>query len=315
MGQDDSERRQRALDMAFGRFDAVAARMKEVYGLRLPRHVAVWAALGASLSDPEWEGLQELGWSSDGIMVWFEDGGLDRATRDGLDPRLHMRFRRDPPEFVTVMMGHTDGLHFGLWYDDPAELPSGLVHNYARDSAETWVSKPTVVGEIARRVRREIEEPDYPDEPAPSSLQALADALEWFRDADDKALAEGGPRRWAQAPRGEILGGAPPALLESSGDPRATRAAVNERYAAYCDKSGGAQVSKWVDEAMAELGQGKPAFALTLGRELHWLDAASWREKALELLCAAYGALGRHALADIARAHYAHRDLRSVDVY
>src|SRR5688572_13053986 len=29
------------------------------------------------------------------------------------------RFYYDPPELFTVMVGHTDGLHWGYWFDDP----------------------------------------------------------------------------------------------------------------------------------------------------------------------------------------------------
>jgi hypothetical protein len=43
------ERRAAALDTMYDRFDAVAARVNDVYGLRLPRHAAVGAAFFASL--------------------------------------------------------------------------------------------------------------------------------------------------------------------------------------------------------------------------------------------------------------------------
>ena len=41
----DIERRHAVLERSFERFPAVAARMQEIYGLRLPRHVAVAAYL------------------------------------------------------------------------------------------------------------------------------------------------------------------------------------------------------------------------------------------------------------------------------
>ncbi len=70
-----------------------------------------------------------------------------------------------------------------------------------------------------------------------------------------------------------------------------------------------------VATAREELADGKPAFALVLGRELHWFDDDRTRDEALALLKEAYGALGRDALASIAEVHHAHRDLRSVGVY
>ena len=74
-------------------------------------------------------------------------------------------------------------------------------------------------------------------------------------------------------------------------------------------------LSEWIMEAREELAKGKPAFAYTLGRELHWFDSDKHRKVGEELLLAAYEALGRHALADIARAHYKHRDLPMVSAF
>jgi Uncharacterised conserved protein (DUF2228) len=91
-----------------------------------------FAALWRSLTEVERKGMKSVVRSPGGIMTWFEDGGLSRKTRDGLDQRLESRFRADPPELVTVMWGNSDGLHFGLWYDDPMHGPTFLAHNYAR---------------------------------------------------------------------------------------------------------------------------------------------------------------------------------------
>ncbi|GIH06681.1 hypothetical protein Rhe02_47480 [Rhizocola hellebori] len=70
----------------------------------------------------------------------------------------------------------------------------------------------------------------------------------------------------------------------------------------------------WIAQALAELAGDKPAYALVLGRELHWFDNADYHEAALTLLTGAYRALDRSALAEITEVHYANRDLRSVDV-
>jgi hypothetical protein len=311
----DEDRRERALEEAFRSFNDVAERMKQVYGLRLPRHVAVWAAFVNSLSPLEAAGLNRMDYAPCGIMVWFERGGLERLTRDGLDPRLEMRFRCDPPELVTVMSGGSDGLHFGLWYDDPAELPSCIARNYARDSAETMAGEETALEQLDDEVWTRIEEPDYPEEPIPLSRYALAAALTWFRAANQRAVDEDGPPRWADAPRGAILGGLAPALPDDTGAPRTHRGAYEARYAAYKDDSKEPQVRAWIAEAQAEIARGKPAFALVLGRELHWFDAPAYRDDARSLLCAAYRALGRDALGEITEVHYAHRDLPMVGVF
>ncbi|MEQ1501562.1 MAG: ADP-ribosylation family protein [Myxococcota bacterium] len=302
----DDARRARCLDAAFARFDDASARFRAVYGLRLPRHLAVFSALCASLTALERRGLASLGRRPDGVTALIAEPGLFDHTRDGLDPRLHDRFRRDPPEFVTVMFGDTDGLHYGLWYDDPAEPPSFVVHNYARDSAETWTHRcATPIAALTRELFAALEEG-----PPTAGVLALGVALAAFADADARALADDGPRRWADVARPPVTGGMGPALPPGSGDPRP--AAEHARYAAY--RAEAPDVLGWIAEARAELAAGQPAFALVLGRELHWLDADPYRAASLELLTGAYEALGRHALAEIARVHHANRDLGDVGV-
>lgn len=232
-----------------------------------------------------------------------------RTARDGLDERLHCRFRRDPAELVTVLAGGSDGLHYGLWYDDPAELPSFVAYNYARDSAETWTAKaPTVLAQIRVVLDDALADDEGPDKYW--TLYPLRGALDWFAAADAAACAADGPPRWADAhrpPGGVTLG---PVLPPGSGDPR--NGQFIERLDAY--RADEAQARRWIAEAAAELAAGQPAFALVVGRELHWFDADRYRSDAVDLLAGAYRALGRDALAGIAEVHTAHRDLPSVDV-
>jgi hypothetical protein len=112
----DDARREAALSLMQARFPTVAARAWQVYGLRLPRHVAVFCALWASADAAELGALDHLMVRPFGFTEYFGDNGLLLTTRDGLDERLHGRYRCDPPEFVTVLGGGTDGLHYGLWY-------------------------------------------------------------------------------------------------------------------------------------------------------------------------------------------------------
>ncbi|MFI5912240.1 ADP-ribosylation family protein [Dactylosporangium sp. NPDC051541] len=304
-----------ALATMEARFPSVEEHFRRVYSLRLPRHLAVYAAFWAGLSDNAARCLSErLGLSPWGITEYFEDGGLDRVTRDGLDERLHCRFRRDPAEFVTVMGGDTDGLHFGLWYDDPAELPSFIAYNYARDSAETWSHHaPTLLHEIRIRLadaKRDVEldGPEHYEGMPP--FEPLEAALDAYADADAAALAADGPVTWAGAPRPRVAITIGPVLPEDAGDPRAAES--GERLDTYRDPARAAPV---IAAARSELAAGRPALALVVGGELHWLDADEYRPESTELLTGAYRALGRDALAGIVEVHHAHRDLRSVDIF
>jgi hypothetical protein len=306
-----------SLTVMGARFPDVAARVGAVYGLRLPRHMAVFAAFLDAIGDAGRRALyEEVGLRSGGISRYFEDGGLALHGRDGLDERLHCRFRRDPPEFVTVMWGDTDGLHYGLWYDDPAEPPSFVAYNYARDTAETWTDHlATPLDQVLNRMDR-VEE-DIAQDPGHEYLgaqdrQELRRACLAFHDADRRAYAQDGGSRWRDVARPAILGGPGPALPEGAGELRAGYARYDARYQGYRARS--PQVREWIAEAEADLAAGMPAFALVLGRELHWFDDDDYRPDSLRLLAGAYRALGRDALADITAVHHANRDLGSVDV-
>lgn len=306
----DEERRAVALATMWDRFPRVAERVRRVYGLRLPRHLAVFAAFWASADGAEREALSDLMVSPWGVTDYFSDDGLRLVARDGLDERLHARFRRDPAEFVTVLAGGSDGLHYGLWYDDPAELPSVIAHNYARDSAETWAcDSHTLLAVLRERVDAVISE--YGDEGEEAErMRPLIAALDWFDAADREALQADAQPRWASEPRLYCAVSLFPALLPDSGDPHLTES--YERLSAF--QSDATQVARWIAEAESELAAGRPALALAIGSELHWLDRDEYRRQGLDMLVGAYRELGRNALADIAEIHAKHRDLSSVEI-
>ncbi|WP_157963503.1 ADP-ribosylation family protein [Actinocorallia populi] len=292
------------------RFPAVSERVQQVYGLRLPRHLAVFCALWKSADSAERQALGHLGVGPFGVSDYFGDDGLRLVGRDGLDERLHGRFRCDPAEFVTVMTGGSDGLHYGLWYDDPAELPSFVAHNYARDSAETWTNHfPALIMELRDIVSMAMS--DYGDSGEEAEiLQPLVAALEWFAPAEYQALETDGKPRWASAARPSGFPSIFPALPPDSGDPHSSQS--SSRLSAF--RNGTPEAAEWITRAEQELAAGRPALALAVGGELHWMDRDDHRQQSRRLLVDAYRLLGRDALADLVEVHTAHRDLRSVDV-
>jgi hypothetical protein len=294
--------------------------------MRLPRHLAVFAAFWDSLDETETKGMDYVGRSSSGIMRYFEDGGLDLVCRDGLDERLESRYRLDPPEFVTVMHGDGGGLHYGLWYDDPAHLPHEVVKNWARDDPTTLDTETTtplgVLREEMDDFREELgfdnEEDDDLDEndldeneraglAAGRAVEAfaLADEQAWEADGGWSGIAaQGVEKQWV-----ETLGCPGLVLPRVAGDPVAGTTS-EERRQAYTARS-----ADWmIDWAERELAAGRPAFAAVVGHELRFEDFDEYRDRGWNLLIAAYRALGRHALADIAAVHYASLDLVSTHV-
>lgn len=287
----------------YGRFDTVAARFGDVYRLRLPRHAAVGAAFFASLDAEERYALDRLV-SPFGVLEYFADGGLDRIARDGIDERLDCRFRRDPAELVNVLSGNSDGLHFGLWHDDPADVPTFIAYNWARDSAETWThGYLSVVGQIYDWVQRAAG-----DDPSGANRYApLEPVFDWFATVDAEAVAADGERRWSGASRTPCAISIGAALPSGSGDARADGSLRIE--GAEAD-----EIREWATTALAEAAAGRPAYALSLGAEMHWRDRPEWQDTARDLLESGYRAAGRDALAEIVRVHYIHRDLPDVGV-
>lgn len=299
--------REAGLRAAQERFPAAAERMRAVYDMPLPRHLTFAAAFWLGLSPDEREDAWAyLGCGPAGVLEWFADDGLMRPAI--LDERLHFRYRCDPPEFVTVWSGNSDGGHWGLWYDDPRELPRLLAHNYARDDGCSGAGEATLLGCLLRSMERE----ELPAEVFPHAPQVQL----WLKEMHHHELAahrEEGIRRPPKR-SASCVAGMDPWL------PNATLpvdlvgyAAQERRYR--CFREAPAEASAWIDQARAELAAGAPLRALFLGRELHYVDTDPLREATSELLIAAYRALGRDALAEVVRVHHAHRDLPSVGIY
>jgi hypothetical protein len=83
---------------------------------------------------------------------------------------------------VTIGWGDSDGLHYGLWYDDPSQPPTTIVANYARDSAETWdLRQPSMILLLRKHIDELVKNAN---EPKQANLAALAAAVEAFLEPD-----------------------------------------------------------------------------------------------------------------------------------
>lgn len=295
--------------IAEGRFDAVAAHFAKVYAMRLPRHVTYTAAFFLGLDARE----RAAAWAFDaqalsGVGDWFEDGWIvDGALSKTAwaDERCHGRFRHDPPELVTFVAGTSDGSHWGLWYDDPRELPRVCAHNWARDSAETGSCEPTLLASLLARFDRQDD---------PEVTRQAAGLVDWMRDLASLELAA--HRAESIAPPWDrpdgCLGGMAPAGVAIPPDLLVLPAQSARATAHRGDPEA---VRAMIARAREELERGAPGRALFLGRELHFFDRDEHREACTWLLVDAYRALGRDALAEVVRAHHGARDMRTVDAY
>lgn len=305
--QEMRRRREAAVASALARFPAAAARMQATYGMRLPLHLAYGAAFWLGLTAEEArEAWAYLGNGLVGVGTWFEPGGLERPAR--LDERLHYRYRCDPPEFVTVFSGSSDGKHWGLWYDDPHELPRLVAYNYARDDAVTHTCHATLLGALHDEMTLEW----LPPEEWPHAARVLA----WLDEMHARELAAHAEEAIPPPPgrTNECVAGLDPVLAGAKLPADLVGNAAQEaRLKVYREEP--ARALRWIEQAHRELAAGQPLRALFLGRELHWFDSDPLREATTALMIAAYEATGRHPLAEIVKVHHAHRDLRSVAIY
>ncbi|HVI01750.1 MAG TPA: hypothetical protein VM869_23700 [Enhygromyxa sp.] len=294
------QRRRAALEQAYAGFPRLAEHVQAVWGLPLPRTLAVYHAFHRAIASfPNAVREASNTWSG-GILDRLAPHGWDLQLRPGIDERVHTRFRQDPPEMLSFAWGNSDGLHFGLWYDT-AEEAIAVVSNYARDSAETWVT-----GDHPLSVCRQQWAYDEPPQGETGfGTRLYLEELEWFEAEERRVASNTAGDELARRPA--LLGG--PGSIPVAELPLD----IEGRIEAYREDP---EVTRgWMAEAREALAAGDPAMALALGRELHWFDHDRYREQAGALLLAAYEALGRTTHAGILRAHLAHRDEPTVDVY
>jgi hypothetical protein len=310
----------------------IEERFRRDWGLEPPESIFRFWAFHRSLGAAERQALGDDLWMSPaGVMDLF--GDPDARPRDGLDIRVHWRYYRDPPEFVTFMLGNTDGLHYGLLFDD-GRTCSGVGSYYNNDGGgiDTRAGTPLeALRAVLERVWVDLDhddDPAYRDEVAAkrSRIALLRAALTAFETGDRPEV--GMAYRDAYEPpfvppvdpdRITTLDGAGALVAGETALGRPAHNGADEykfakhMYALFEDTTA---LEDHVEDARRRCAAGDPAEALVLGRDLHWASGGDPVREAYanELLVMAYRALGRPALADIADAHHRHRALPDVDV-
>ncbi|WP_137992246.1 ADP-ribosylation family protein [Streptomyces vilmorinianum] len=309
--------------------EAVAQRIGAEWGLELPGSFFRFLDFLAVLGPAEQRALRDLDLAPYGVMDLFADPSA--RPREGLDIRVHGRYYRDPPEFLTFLHGGSDGLHFGLWSDD-GRTCDGVASYHSHDGGEIERRHRTPLEAV--RARIEAAERDLADYAADGDAYEAERRVDLGRLRDALTRIETGERTetglaWSQAyayPRPAVdtdrittLDGAGALVSGATALDRPPLGAAGAyRFATFMEElfDDAQAVRAARDEALRRAAAGDPAEALVLGRDLHRASygRAEHEEYARELLAVAYRDLGRPALAKIAEAHHRHRALRDVDV-
>jgi hypothetical protein len=301
-----NERRRSAIAEALECFPVAFDKMMSIYNLRLPKHVAYAIGFWNGLSHEEREGASHfLAGGPDGVGSLFVVGGLDRTAF--LDERLEARYRLEPPEFVPVFRGF-DGNHFGLWYDDPADLPRMIASFYARErDALIYAEQPTLLGSLRKRIY---------DSPHghPEITEHTGAVLAWLEEVYAEELAAHREEKIGPFQRrADSTGGIGPWIPDWRAPTRRDFPQAPGRAHAYQEHA--PEVDNWIARARKDLDDGKPGLALLVGHDLHHADRDAYRGVCTELLLGSYKALGRNQMFELVRLHHRYRDLKSATVY
>ncbi|MFG2639962.1 hypothetical protein ACGFYP_03125 [Streptomyces sp. NPDC048370] len=309
--------------------EAVALRVGEEWGLELPDSFFRFADLLAALGPVERRAFEDLELSPYGVTDLFADPSA--LPREGLDIRVHGRYYRDPPEFLTFLHGGSGGLHFGLWSDD-GRVCDGVASYYTDDGEAIERRHRTPLEAVRDRieaVHRDLA--DYAADGDEEELARLADlgrlrtlltGIETGERTETGlaySTAYGYRRAPVDATRITTMDGAGALVSGATAlDRPPLGAADDHRFGTFMEKlfEDAEAVRAARDEALARAAAGDPAEALVLGRDLHRASygRAEHEAYAAELLAVAYRELGRPALAGVAAAHHLHRALPNVDV-
>jgi hypothetical protein len=291
--------------------------LQELYGLSFPETFFQFQEFVDSLPDD----LRHELLHSDGMGVSLE--GSYRLHKGEIDAELpnplwQSRYYDDPPEFITILSGNMDGLHWGYYIDDPNNPRFPVVSYYSRDAFTLSIQGD----DVFEAIRAEIEDhyetcldymDDDPDEPEYAQSLERMDALrKELQKHSTGDRPETGQEYWDQyeaaawrepvaKTRDEMGICIPPHLYQPlSGE---------DKFQIWNYEPTLEEVEQYADEAMRLLQNGYPGAALKLGKDL-WVYH-DFAPTTYTLLDAAYQALDRpwlRKMLQVAREYRAHCD-------
>jgi hypothetical protein len=125
----------------------INSRIDNIYGLAMPESFFAFWDFANRVTFPALRDALDI----IGLLGPFDLLQND-LVRDH-DPIWHARYYNDPPEFLTLMAGLTDGYHWGYYIDDPAQPQFTVASYYSNDAFEIHVAG----ADLFEATRRELE--------------------------------------------------------------------------------------------------------------------------------------------------------------
>jgi Uncharacterised conserved protein (DUF2228) len=214
----------------------------------------------------------------------FREGAADE------DPEaFETRYHKDPPEFITLLTGDTDGLHWGYYVDDPTFNSFPVAHYYQNDAFELTIAADLfeAVADHLKGLYRTTEEyleTDSASAPAYRQdlqrLDAVWEILEPYRTHEEA-------HRYVTAPTRDGMG-----IIVPTDQYRPLQEQDWFQEPLYLPTRD--EVRSFRQAALEALRDGYPGTALKLGKDL-W-DYPAFFDFSCELLEQAYPALDRPLL-------------------
>jgi hypothetical protein len=295
--------------------------LREWYGLDFPDDLfAVWELARSLRPEAPDCAFDAIPWRLTGVFDVLK-GDFDDKPPDG-PLWTHEMSYHDPPEFFTFAWGEGDGQHFGLWFHDPAEPPSGSSSYYNSDGYELTHHPANLLLALRQRLEFAYQSSiDYGDGRDRAFHEQLRGELDALREAIRPHLP-GAAKRRKQKGRAyldryvlEDARGSCDDVVAYTWGWESIRAPAylyakppaNDRTIQR-EVEDAAGAARWLAEAERALRDGYPATALKLGKDLRG-GPREMQADACAIMKAAYHALGRPLLAEVLQARQEQRDL------
>jgi hypothetical protein len=223
---------------------------------------------------------------------------------------LHYRYYRDLPEFFTCLHGDTDGLHWGLLWDEPVLGFRGAASYYNNDGDHIRVHRG-LFDALLRRVNERLESAEEMIRDDPENEQEYrkrATAIDRMKGRLLEFVNRHGVRFNDLRPSG----------IESD---TGLDLVIGEKYLGRAVDETPRPSKHWqalsperVKELLSECRRGRVVPAMQAGRSLWYWAGREYSSDAYKLLRAGYARLERPELIKILDVHYENRDMKSVDL-